>query len=333
MKTHTNLILTLICTATASANTIIDFVTVGNPGNANDTVANFFDGPSGHGGVGYSYQIGKYEVTLNQYSAFLNAVAAADPNGLYNTQMGTKLNIAGIVRFGIDGAYTYAVVGDGQRPVTYVSFLDAMRFANWVNNGQGGGSTETGAYTLALGGLATRNAGANVFIPSVDEWYKAAYYDPTRGGSNYWKYATRSDSAPGNVVGAGTNQANYLNGVYSVTQSSGLSTTQNYLTPVGAFTSSESHYGTFDQNGNVWEWNDTVYGSNRAHSGSSWFSSLGASYLSSSYRSASTPESELNEIGFRIATVVPEPTAVVSLILTGSLLFSWRKRPRRALKV
>ena len=40
-------------------------------------------------------------------------------------------------------------------PVNYVDFYDALRFANWMNNGQGNGDTETGAYTL-LGGTPTR---------------------------------------------------------------------------------------------------------------------------------------------------------------------------------
>ena len=59
-------------------------VTVGNPGNAPDTRYNAIS----VGSVGYAYQIGKYEVTAGQYTEFLNAVAKADPNGLYNTAMG-----------------------------------------------------------------------------------------------------------------------------------------------------------------------------------------------------------------------------------------------------
>ena len=70
----------------------IDWVTVGNPGNANDTIG------AGYGAVASSYQIGKYDVTICQYTEFLNA---ADPNGtntngIYNAAMGTDLNSAGI---------------------------------------------------------------------------------------------------------------------------------------------------------------------------------------------------------------------------------------------
>jgi len=89
--------------------------------------------------------------------------------------------------------------GYENRPVVFVSFLDAMRFANWLGNGQGRGNTETGAYTLTLGGLAPRNAGATVWIPSENEWYKAAYHQPAAQGGdadNYWLYPTGSNATP-----------------------------------------------------------------------------------------------------------------------------------------
>ena len=307
-------VLALIVT-TASAGIIIDYVPVGNAGNAADT-------STGFGSVGYNYNIGMYEVTLFQYTEFLNAVAASDPNSLYNASMGTDLNIAGISRSGVSGGYTYAVVGDGNRPVTYVSMLDAMRMANWVNNGQGGaGTTETGAYTLSLGGLAPRNGGASVVVASEDEWYKAAYYDPTKGGSNYWQYATRSDSAPGNVVGAGANQANYDNGVFSVTQSGSYSRTQDYLTAGVSYSGSGSYYGTYDQNGNVHEWNDTVIGSNRGLRGGSW---AGPNGLESSLRNDYDPSTEFFDLGFRLASI-PEPgTALFGVALC--VVSVWRRR-------
>ena len=80
----------------------------------------------------------------------------------------------------------YSVMsGNGNHPVNYVTWYNSIRFANWLNNGQGIGDTETGSYTLGslgadgkpTGGLSiTRNPGAKVFLPSENEWYKAAYY-------------------------------------------------------------------------------------------------------------------------------------------------------------
>lgn len=169
----------------------ISTVTIGNPGNLNDSVG------TSYGAVSYTYAIGTYDVTLTQYTEFLNAVAKTDTYGLYNPSLATDLHVAGISRSGSSGSYIYAVIGDGQRPVTYVSWFDSARFANWLHNGQPTGAqnnstTESGAYNLSgdtTSGLENRNAGAQFWIPSVNEWYKAAYYDPNKGGpgvGGYW---------------------------------------------------------------------------------------------------------------------------------------------------
>jgi hypothetical protein len=183
---------------TGSANAVtIKTVAVGNPGNAHDPATGDL-----YGGVGYEYRIGKHEVTIGQYTEFLNAVAADDTYSLYNASMATDLNIAGIARSGSAGNYAYSVIGSPNRPVTYVSWGDAARFANWLHNGQPTGSqnastTEDGAYTLNGATLAIalnavqRNAGAKWFIPTENEWYKAAYYQPVGQGGDadsYWAY-------------------------------------------------------------------------------------------------------------------------------------------------
>ena len=209
----------------------IDMVTVGNPGNANDT--------TGYGAVNYSYQIGKYDVTIGQYAAFLNAVAKTDTYSLYNGSMATDLNVAGISRTGVSGSYTYGVINNGgdssNRPITYVSWWDSARFSNWMANGQPTGAqtsttTENGAYNVngATSGTAPARNVTNpntgvaptFFIPKENEWYKAAYYSPTlnSGSGGYYTYATQSNTAPGNVIGSAANQANYYAGNYSVTQ-------------------------------------------------------------------------------------------------------------------
>ncbi len=110
----------------------IEMVPVGNPGNAADTRYNIIS----VGSVAKAYQIGKYEVTAGQYTDFLNAVADADPNGLYSTSMSIGFG-ANILRTGSSPTYSYSVAADwANRPVNYVSFWDAARFANWLHNGQ-----------------------------------------------------------------------------------------------------------------------------------------------------------------------------------------------------
>jgi sulfatase modifying factor 1 len=317
----------------ARAQVTIDWVTVGDPGNVADT------SPSGYGAVADSFLIGKYEVTIQQYTDFLNAAATTDPYSLYNVNMMFNLNSAGISRGGLSGSYSYSVVNNGGnsggRPITFVSWFDAARFANWMQNGQGAGSTETGAYTLngATSGTApAKNPGALYFIPTENQWYKAAYYKAGGTNAGYWNYATQSDSLPGNTIGSTANQANYkLLNVYSVTQSSSYSSSQNYLTNVGAFTNSASAYGTLDQNGNVSELNDLTgaAGSNRGLRGGDWF--YGAPDLGASSSQLATTSYERESIGFRLAAsvAVPEPSTVASLfagLACGGYLVRRRKR-------
>ena len=302
----------------------IDWVVVGDAGNAADTAG----APNPVGAVGYDYRIGRYEVTTGQYVEFLNAVAAADPYGLYTPAMATNSNVAGILQSGVPSAFTYSVIGSPLRPISYVSWFDAARFANWLHNGQGSGGTETGAYTLngATGGSPpARNPGAQVFIPSESEWYKAAYYKGGNTSAGYWTYATRSDTAPGNEIGGGANEANYFAEQYAVTQSANFSASQNYLTDVGAFPASGSGYGTLDQNGNLNEWNDldATGGALRGVRGGDWDDSTDA--LASSSRFLNDPTDELPGLGFRLASPVPVPEpGAGSLLTVAGFVWGWR---------
>ena len=105
MKSNLALVISFVWAVSASAITI-DTVPVGNVGNPNDPAdrESLTTGVQNFGAVSYAYNIGKYEVTVGQYTAFLNAVAATDTYGLYNTSMATDLNIAGIARSGVSGA-------------------------------------------------------------------------------------------------------------------------------------------------------------------------------------------------------------------------------------
>ncbi len=333
----------LLAAPALAATITIDMVTVGNPGNANDT------GGTNNGAVAYSYQIGKYDVTIGQYTEFLNAADpnGENPNGIYNASMATNLNIAGIsYTSGASAGSKYAVISNGgdssNRPITHVSWFDAARFANWMTNGQGSGSTETGAYTLngkTTGKAVAANPGAAFRLPTNDEWYKAAYFSPNYGGPSvpgYYDYATQSDSPPGNIVVSGTNQANYApGGVYSVTQS-GYNSNQNYLTDVGAFSSSGSFYGTFDQSGNVYQWNDldglASSGSFRGLRGGDYNDS-NPFYLSSSVSISSAPSNEFDYVGFRLASPVAVPEPSTWVMAAGGLACAgwgaWRRRRAR----
>ncbi|GAG37158.1 unnamed protein product, partial [marine sediment metagenome] len=232
----------------------IDWVTVGAPDNAADTdSSNDRCGPFGDqpcGSVAYTYLIGRYETTNAQYAEFLNAVADTDTYGLYSTSMSS--DYGGIVRTGDSGSYDYsAISGREDMPVNLVSFYDALRFANWLHNGQptgaqDTGTTEDGAYTITAQGITdnsiTRNTGATIVLTSEDEWYKAAYFN----GTGYFEYPAGSDTQTTCAVpGATANTANCDEVV-------------DDLTNVGSYTGSASPNGTFDQGGNVWEWNEAI---------------------------------------------------------------------------
>ena len=315
---------TLISNLQAQPLVTIETVTVGDAGNAADT--------TGYGAVAYEFNIGKYEVTIGQYTSFLNAVAATDTYSLYNPFMATDLNVAGISRSGALGSYTYAVVNNGgdssNRPITYVSWFDAARFCNWLHNGAtNGASTETGAYTLngASSGIIAKNPGATWWIPSEDEWFKAAYYKGGGTNAGYWLYPTESDSAPGNTIGGAANQANYYAGDMAVTQSANYSATLNYLTDTGVFSNSTSAYDTYDQGGNVFEWNDAVVRSSRGVRGGNWGS--GVETLQSSYRAHDGVPSSEFAVGFRAASGAPTPSAVLTVEKTTSLSGQWEFAP------
>lgn len=267
-----------------SATVVIDYITVADAGNAADA--------TGYGAVGYTYQIGKYEVTNAQYGEFLNAKAATDSYGLYNSSMSSY----GITRSGSNGSYTYAVTGAlANRPVVYVSWYDAARFANWLVNGQGSGSTETGAYTIWSGNVWA-TPGAKFHIPTEDEWYKAAYYN---GAGAYSLYPNGQDTIT-------TEDANYAGSIGSQTD-------------VGSYAGDPSAYGTYDQGGNVWEWTERVSGTtSRGLRGGGIFSN--ASHLSSAGINANNISYEGNSVGFRVASIapVPEPSSwAIGMVLAG----------------
>ncbi len=305
----------------ASAAVDIALVPVGNMGNAADlTTGNLY------GSVAYAYNIGKYEVTAGQYKDFLNAVAATDTYALYNTNMSNLSNGSGIVRSGSSGSYTYTVASDFvNRPVNYVSFWDSCRFANWLNNGQKTAAqdtttTEHGAYSLngvtnPSNASIARNAGATWMVTSEDEWYKAAYYNPV--GGSYYMYPTSSNTAPGRDMAdprPGNSNANYYPGSGTYPIDNG-----HYTTITGEFQNSASPYGTFDQGGNVWEWNEAIIGgSGRGLRGGSFDGD--ADFLRADRRYDIGPTSEYSNVGFRVSQV-PEPASlgVLGLCAIGML--------------
>ncbi len=178
-----------------------DFIGIANPKNISDeTSINVYDRSSNTysqasqpdlGSVSHLYRIGKDEVTNAQYAGFLNAVATGtDIFGIFNSNMETD-DTGGILKSGTD-PFTYIVKsGHSDKPVTFVSYMNSLRFSNWLHNGAPSGSeltedpaniTEFGAYNITLDAGTTyiinKSRLAKYYIPDIHEWYKSAYFKP-----------------------------------------------------------------------------------------------------------------------------------------------------------
>jgi formylglycine-generating enzyme len=286
---------------------VIQTVTVGNPGNAGDPQE--FQGI--FGAVDYVYAIGRYEVTTGQYATFLNAVASTDTYALYDVRMWTHAEGCKIERTGSPGSHTYSVAPDrANRPVNFVSWGDAARFANWLHNGQPIGvqdltTTEDGSYSLH--GMTSdeeledvvRELEATWVIPTENEWYKAAYHKNDGVTGNYWNYPTRANNGVSNdlIDPDPGNNATFRGSTGDFTMGPPY-----YRTEVGAHENSVSAYGTFDQGGNVQEFNETVPVTDiRGIRGGSWF---WGDILGRWYRPVDMHSSDqFSDLGFRVATL------------------------------
>ena len=287
----------------------MDFTTIGSAGNAADTTGS----PNPAGAVSYTYQMGTYEVSEDMITK-------------YNANFGT--------------ANSLAITKDtrsADKPATGISWNEAARFVNWLNTSTGGfaayqatGGVNTNITPWTIADTLDYNASnpyrslrTNFVLPSFDEWYKAAYYDPASG--TYFNFPNGSDTAPTAVAsGTGANTAVYSQlfgqGPADITQAGGL-----------------SPYGIMGLGGNVWEWeetsgelNNSSGSSSRGYRGGSWNNSSNS--LSSSRRNDLSPADESIVIGFRVASLsssavaVPEPS---SWVLSVMGLSGWWYRGRR----
>ena len=278
----------------------MQFVTIGNPNNAADTTGT----PASVGSVAYTYNLGKYEVSRDQFA---------------------KANAAGILGITLQDMTSNG--GNGvNKPATGVSWYEAATYVNWLNTSTGGtaaykfsGSTFQLWSSTDAGYNANnpfRNSSAKFWLPSTDEWYKAAYGNLNGTWNNY---PTGSDNEPTAV--AGGTAANTA--VYDQSVSTGPAD----ITSAGGL----SPYGTMGQAGNVWEWTETASdginntaNENRDVRSSAWMNY--ADQFNANSRGSDIPTEGLYVYGFRVASV-PEPSALSLLAIgLGGLALVRRKK-------
>jgi formylglycine-generating enzyme required for sulfatase activity len=314
----------------------MDFVDIGDAGNEPDTwqdydldLADLGLDPfirNSVGSVEYSYRISAHEVSRAMIDRY-NANSGGPTITMYDYAA------AGFAGGNLAG-----------RPATGVSWNEAARFVNWLNTSRG----YSAAYNFTTGdanGNIThwslgdtgydpanplRNSNAYYFLPSEDEWYKAAFYDPSANGGTggYWEYATGSNTPPTPVTG-GTASGTAVYDLYSTSrpfEGPALVTDAGGLSP----------YGTMAQNGNVWEWNEPRVFTISSFGG-------GCCDLSTAYElwahrgirddrfatsdSFSPGSSRENwAVGFRVVSV-PEPSAILMTMFGAMGLLLTRRRP------
>jgi len=344
----------------------IETVPVGNTGNTGEWAGESYGGYSPDricGAVSYAYNIGKYEVTAGQYTEFLNAVdpKGQNTNGLYNSSMNSHTHGCQITWNSDSSTYDFSGTPSGaasnwrDRPVNYVSWYDAAMFANWMTSGD----VNEGAYDTGPGtgwgnysasnytGITAHDSpemdalvatyGKVWVIPTEDEWYKAAYHKNDGDTGNYFNYPTSSNTPPGYVDDdgelSGTSTA-FADGVtdpgnYATYDGDGVTDgigSPYYRTEVGEWENSASPYGTFDQGGNVREWNEAIlYSSFRGARGGSY--TYDFDDLRALDRSGGGMADNIH-VGFRLASI-PEPGSITLLVCGALGLLAYRRRRRK----
>lgn len=312
-----------------------DFVTIGAPGNRHVTPAEAprwdFDRFGPFGGVDYEFRITRTEVTNTQYLEFLDAYTKIPGRASGFWAAGRGILLEG---FDPHGNPIFQIWPGAEQAPADPSWDFAARYVNWLHNDKGSQleDFETGAYDMSTfrtdptTGMRTdqleRSPGSRYFIPNLDEWTKAAHYDPNKHGpgqEGYWYHPGGSDGVlvsgrpgdPGAQTGAGEDPSPY----------------PHYF-PAGSFPDTDGPWGLLDTSGGASEWTETVLipdsiGRERYVRGSS---TSPAGFYVFEDRIDDGRLAFGRPHGFRVASVVPAPGGgVVALLATGVLCLRRRR--------
>jgi formylglycine-generating enzyme required for sulfatase activity len=323
----------------------IDFVTVGAVGNRGYDGPDPFNLTRGRGAVGYTYNIGRMEVTSAQWAEFLTAVnARVTPLSLpTGTRISTPVSWGGRA----DPTYTgpgtrYIATGDELVPVGGINWRASAIYCNWLHNGK---STDpsaffTGAYDVSTFSAsdfptftdqATRSPNAKYWIPSLDEWMKAVHYDPNKNNGDgtfggWWEQpnGTNIPLTYGPPLGfPGGNIANQANAGFDLPNGG------DQFIPLGSYPSVTTPWGLLDAAGATTEWTESIrvipgFGMTRIADGSAFGRGTLSADSASLYGDFS-PRATIGLLGLRVATV---PAPGVGLTAVGSFWYLVLRRRR-----
>jgi formylglycine-generating enzyme required for sulfatase activity len=319
----------------------IEFVTVGDPGNPAWTGGG---SNNGRGAVDYEFRIGKFEVTTAQWAEFMNAALdrpSADriPHVFAPSQWGA----VGATPQNPGGQRFTVPAGREMIPTGGVDWRTSAIFCNWLHNGKGTSreSFLSGAYDVStfgyfMGGSTftdqiIRSPGARYYIPSLDEWMKAAHWSPDRNGSGqggWYLYSNSSDDPYTYAPPPGMGHGGTANAVWGDFSYPGLSP---YNVPLGAYVGVTSPWGLYDAAGGTSEWTegvfqipDEMFPRSRFYEGSAW--GFGASFSDHARSPGGSifPSYSGSDMGLRIAAVVPNPASLM-MVLPGMLAIVTRR--------
>lgn len=255
------------------------WATIGCPGNPPWTGHDPFNVVEDRGRVDYEYRISKLEVTTAQWTEFVNTFACQpellQPGGprfvwgpLLDWGAGPDWDYTGPgMHYRLGSAAYWARV-----PVIGISWRDAALFCNWLNNGKPHewSAIQNGAYDAStftdnpdgtFNDQPAHNPAAQFWISTLDEWLKAAHYDPNRYGpglGGWWTYVNRSETPP--VPGPP--------GVGQTNAGLQLPNFAEFDIPLGAYPLFESPWGLWDTSGGASEWTETLIVQGRVFDGS-----------------------------------------------------------------
>lgn len=179
------------------------------------------------GMVRNKYRIAIFTVINDQYVKFLNIVAQYNDRGLYDSRMGSDV-VGGITRYRSSSGspWEYSIkTGMENKPVVYIDYISSLRFINWLHNGAPQSPSDIdvvlddGAYNIFEIGadsfIVTKNPDQKYYLPNLNQWHKAAYFENLDNYSSQDVSAVSIKTEIPHLVGSGIDDQGLICNTYA----------------------------------------------------------------------------------------------------------------------